>query len=180
MERAAALTTTSALPLSALLLAAADDGNDARLGQLIARLMADPGEHIRIAAFEALVTCQAWHGCRPTPAVVSTLATTVLADARLSAGGERRVAEWLAVYYLRVLADADAAVRILRSLADAAPHDLALQTRLAEALAAAGEPVQAAERAERVYRTLPWTSVMTDRVLRRRLERLVAAGESDA
>lgn len=177
MARSAALARTPTLPLAALLNAAADAGDDVRVAALVERLAALPHQAERELAFRIVVACQAWRGCRAAPDAVLALAGALLGDRTLSPRGERRVAEWLAMYYLRVLGDAEAALDILDRLVTEAPEDLRLGTRYAEALAAAGRTSDAAARARALRAVLPATSVIADRALRARLARLVTDGE---
>lgn len=173
MARAAALARTPTLPLVALLNAAADAGDGEQVAALVDRIAAIPLQSERELAFRSVVSCQAWRGCRAAPEAVQRLAGALLGDPGLSERGERRVAEWLALYYLRVLGDTEGALDILARLVAEAPGDLRLGTRYAEALAAAGQPDAAVVKARALRETLPATSIVTRRALRGRLERLL-------
>ena len=173
MERAAALAAIPTLPLTALLKTAVDDGDDARIAAVIAKLKAEQREAVRVDLFEEFVKCQAYGTCTQAPDAVRDAAAAILGGMPLSERGRRHVIEWLAVYYMRVLGDADAALDILEGLAAEATASHITRARWAEALFGVGRHREAADVARQIQRSLPWQSVFTARTLRRRLQHIV-------
>ena len=180
MERAAELEAIPTLPLTALLKSAVDDGDDARIADVIAKLTTVQRESVRVDLFEEFVKCQAYGKCTKAPDAVRDAAAAILGGPQLSERGRRHVVEWLAVYYMRVLGDADAALDILEGLAAEPTASHITRARWAEALFGVGRSREAADVARQIQRSLPWQSVFTARSLRRRLQHIVASAPEDA
>ena len=179
MERAAELASIPTLPLTALLKTVVDDGDDTRIAALIARLAAEPRESVRVDLFEELVKCQAYGLCTKAPDAVRDTAGAILGGTSLSERGRRHVIEWLAVYYMRVLGDADAALDLLEGLAAEATASYITRARVAEALFGVGRRREAADVAREIERSLPWQSVFTARTLRGRLRHIITTATVD-
>lgn len=174
LARAAALAPIKTLPLSALLKTAIEREDGTAIAGLIPVIVAEPRETVGEEVFRDLVICQGYGQCRRDTQTVQRLGDALLARPGLSNTCRQRILEWQAVFYARMLADAAAAIIILEDLVAARPHDGGLKTRLAEALASAGQTTQAVRLAREVQASLPWSSVFTARPLRRRLARLLA------
>lgn len=174
LAQAAALAPIKTLPLSALLKTAIEREDGTAIARLIPVIVAEPRETVGEEVFRDLVICQGYGQCRRDTQTVQRLGDAVLARPGLSNTCRQRVLEWLAVFYARMLADPAAAITILEDLVAARPHDGGLKTRLAEALASAGQTTQAVRLAREVQASLPWSSVFTERPLRQRLARLLA------
>lgn len=173
MRRAAELSPSSPMPLSALLnslpAAGRADGADEWLVR-VRNLQAGA----RSTVLHDVVYCQAYGRCPPQPALVFALAEIALEHSDPSSADHRRAIEWLAIYYLRVLDDAAAGVDLLRGIVVEAPGDLGLATRLAEALAAAGQTGEARQQGVVIARRLPWHAAWSQRSLWQRVQRLQA------
>ena len=179
MERALDLAAIPTLPLTALLKTAVDEHDDARIAEVIAKLAHVPRESVKMDVFEEFVKCQAYRVCTKAPDAVRDLAHALLGDATLSELGRRHIIEWLAVFYMRVLGDPDAALDMLTDLAAASAASYLTRARLAEALFGAGRMREAAELARQVQQSLPWASVFTERTLRRRLQHIATSMPDD-
>ena len=175
MERAAELAAIPTLPLAALLKTAVDDGDDVRIAAVIEKLKTAPRESVPVDLFEELVKCQAYGRCTKAPNAVRDVAAAILGLPGLSHRGRDHVTEWLAVYYMRVLGDANAAIELLQGLAARPSASHITRTRLAAALFGAGRPREAADIAKQIQRTLPWQTVFTQRPMRRRLRHIVTS-----
>ncbi len=173
IERAAALAAHPALALGTLLQLASEAGDEARVAALL-DVLAGHGTRLRAKVFRQLVRCQVAQGCRADPAPVFALAGTLLDGAAGGGYWRRETTAWLAIYYLRILGDGPAGIGLLREL-DAQPGArLDHRVRLAEALAAHGQPDAARRQASSVRASLPWHASVTLRPYLRRLRRVVA------
>jgi len=130
---------------------------------------------IRVEVLVQVIECQAYAGCRADSSAVLELAAAVLGDEIVTDGQRRHAVEWLALYYLRVLDDRDAGLRMLRDLAEQQPRDVAVKLRLAEALLAGKAGAESRLLAADISEHLPWHAQLSDRPTWRRVQRLLAA-----
>lgn len=176
IERSAALSGNAFLALGALLKLAIND-NDVERVEMLSRTVAEHASNkVRVEVLQQLINCQAFSACRNDPAPVLRLAGVLLADPALRRSHRRRALEWLAIYYLRVLADTDTGLSILRELAAEDGDRTQLQLRLAEALAANGQGRAAIVLARDISANQPWHFAISKRHLYGRLRRVL---ESD-
>ncbi len=161
---------------SAVLKLALEADDAAARERILARIRNDPRDKVLVEVFHELVVCQGFGDCRPQPGPVLELARSALDDPDLSRWHRRRVREWLAVYYLRVLADAEAGIGLLRDLVAERPSSSRLRLRLAEALAANGRREEGIALAREVSAALPWHVVVSDRPFLRRVRTLLDSG----
>jgi hypothetical protein len=175
LDQAARLAPIKTLPLSALLLTAIERGDRAAVTRLVPLIVAQPRDTVGEEIFRGLVICQGYGRCRRDTDSVQVLANALLARKDLSIASRRRVLEWLAVFYARMLGDSAAAITILEDLVAAQPHNAALKTRLAEAHASAGNRARAMALASEVRAALPWSAPFMQRGLLIRLSRLTSA-----
>jgi protein O-mannosyl-transferase len=174
LERSATLDRIPFMALAALLKLRVNANDQTGTQVMLDRLKAHPRSRVRVEAFRQLVECQAYSSCRKAPGPVLALAEITLTGAELYPDYRRRTLEWLAIYYLAVLGDAEAGLTILAELVAHNPTDLNLSIRLAEAYSDNGGRALAIKLGEALLNDQPWHFELTNRPHFGRLRRLLA------
>ena len=174
IARAAKFSSWPLLPLTTQLKLAINAADDAAVDAAFERIAEfPPGFSARVLKF--LVQCQVDGLCRAEPGPVMRLAELALGTSASSDEPAESAVEWLAVFYLRLLGDADAGLALLRDVVADYPQHLALRMRFVEALAANGRMTEATAELAALRRAMPWHVNISNRPLYRRLRALEGA-----
>ncbi len=171
LKIASDLSPRSPMPIVALINALSTIDQNKHIAVLFDRA-ANLQSPAREDVFRDIVWCQAYGGCSPRPDLVFKLAERILPHAAPPSADDRRVVEWLAIYYLRVLGDTEAGIKLLQEIQQEAPADLGLALRLAEAQADSGQTEEAYKTSSAIADALPWHASISQRPFWQRVQRL--------
>ncbi|MEQ8663460.1 MAG: hypothetical protein RLW62_21795 [Gammaproteobacteria bacterium] len=152
---------------------ALNTGAHARAERYLADVLADARAAQRAEVFQSIVYCQVTSRCTPAPDTVFRLTDSLLNDDDLRPAQRREVLETLAVYYIRILGDSAAALRILEDVTGQWPRARAPRIRLMEVLMAIGREDEARRMASDFLAAQPWHYRISERPEYRRVRRLL-------